>query len=166
MTDDELDGRSIGGGTAELRLSRTLDARRERVWMAWTDQEQVAQWWGPNGFTNTIHEMDVRSGGVWRLVMHGPDGVDHHNEFTYDEIVEPERLVYTHPPNEENDFLRFQVVVTLDERGGGTDLTFRMRFESATERERLEDLGGVEPANQTLDRLAQFLVDGGRSGLA
>ena len=57
------------------------------------DREIIATW-GPKGFTNTIHEMDVRPGGVWRFVMHGPDGVDYQNKIVYIEIVKPERLVY------------------------------------------------------------------------
>ncbi|MFB9807599.1 SRPBCC domain-containing protein [Haladaptatus pallidirubidus] len=97
MTDNELDDQSIEEETTELRITRTVDTPRERLWKAWTDPEQVAKWWGPNGFTNTVHEMNVRPAGVWRFVMHGPDGADYYNEFVYDEIVEPERLVYTHP---------------------------------------------------------------------
>jgi len=58
----------------EIVTTRVVDAPRERVWRAWTERAQVAQWWGPNGFTNTIHEMDLRPGGVWQFVMHGPDG--------------------------------------------------------------------------------------------
>lgn len=144
-----------------LTIRRTFETSRERVWEAWTDPEQVAQWWGPNGFTNTVDKMDVRPGGVWRFVMHGPDGVDYHNEFVYDEVVESERLVYTHPPNEENDFMEFQVTVTFNEyEDGKTDLTFQMRFESAAEREKLEYFGGAEAANQTLGRLDDYLMNG------
>ena len=72
----------------EIITTRVLDAPRELVWKAWTDPKHVAEWWGPNGFTNTIHEMDVRPDGVWRFIMHGPDGVDYKNEivFTYGSI--------------------------------------------------------------------------------
>ena len=70
----------------ELVITRIFDAPRELVWRAWTDPKHVAQWWGPNGFTNTIHEMDVRPGGVWRFVMHGPDGVDYANKIVFGEI--------------------------------------------------------------------------------
>ena len=59
----------------EIAATRVINAPRELVFRMWTDPEQVAQWWGPNGFTNTIYEMAVRPGGVWRFVMHGPDGV-------------------------------------------------------------------------------------------
>jgi uncharacterized protein YndB with AHSA1/START domain len=53
-----------------------VDGPRELVFAAWTDPKHVPRWWGPNGFTNTVLEMDVRPGGVWRLVMHGADRED------------------------------------------------------------------------------------------
>ena len=58
----------------DLVLIRIFDAPRERVWKAWTDPRQVAQWWGPAGFTNPRCEVDVRPGGVLRIDMRGPDG--------------------------------------------------------------------------------------------
>ena len=66
------------------------------VWQAWTDPKHLAQWWGPNGFSTTTSAFDMRPGGVWRFVMHGPDGRDYENRITFDEIVRPERLVYHH----------------------------------------------------------------------
>jgi uncharacterized protein YndB with AHSA1/START domain len=78
----------------EIVLSRVFDAPRKMVWEAWTDPKQVAQWWGPKGFTTTIEEMDVRPGGVWKQVMHGPDGTDYSNESVFLDVVLYERLVY------------------------------------------------------------------------
>ncbi len=63
----------------EIVLTRRIKAPRELVWEAYTKPEHVMQWYGPNGFTLTIHEMDVRVGGVWRFMMHGPDGTDYPN---------------------------------------------------------------------------------------
>ena len=58
----------------------------------------MVQWWGPRGFRNTIQEMDVRPGGHWRFVMHGPDGRDYPNHVVYVEVKRPERLVFKHVP--------------------------------------------------------------------
>ena len=63
-------------GEREIVAARVFAAPRALVFTPWTDPRHIVQWWGPNGFTTTIHEMDVRPGGVWRFVMHGPDGVD------------------------------------------------------------------------------------------
>ena len=70
----------------EVVIESTLNAPRELVWRAWTEADQIAAWWGPNGFTNTVHEMAVQPGGVWRLNMHGPDGTDYPNKIVYREM--------------------------------------------------------------------------------
>ena len=87
--DLEQDPRSIIG-------KRVLDAPRALVFSMWTDPEHLAQWSGPNGFTTTTRTFDFRPGGVWRFVMHGPDGRDYQNRITLDEITPPERIVYRH----------------------------------------------------------------------
>jgi uncharacterized protein YndB with AHSA1/START domain len=56
----------------EITISRKLNAPVELVWERWTNPAHIVNWWGPNGFTNTITIMDVTPGGEWRLVMHGP----------------------------------------------------------------------------------------------
>ena len=80
----------------QIAATREFDAPRDLVFSLWTDPVHIARWWGPKGFTNTIHEMDVRPGGVWRFVMHGPDGRDYENKIVYREIVRPERIAYSH----------------------------------------------------------------------
>ena len=71
----------------EIVITRVFDAPREMAWDAWTDPKQVVRWWGPRGFTTTIHEMDVRPGGVWRQTMHGPDGTDYPGQMVFVEVV-------------------------------------------------------------------------------
>lgn len=145
----------------ELVFRRVFDAPRELVFEAWTNPKHVAQWWGPRGFTNTIHEMDVRPGGVWRLVMHGPDGVDYHNRIVFLEVVKPERLVYKHEPREGSEPVSFRVTVTFLEREGKTELTMRMVFPSVEERDYVvQKHGAIEGANQTMERLAEYLRSG------
>lgn len=139
----------------EITTTRTLDAPRELVWKAWTEPEQITQWWGPIGFTTTIHEMDVRPGGIWRFIMHGPDGRDYPNKIVYIEIVKPERLVYDHGDEGQR---RFHVTVTFEEQGKKTRVTMHALFESAAERERVVKVyNAIEGAEQTLARLAEHL---------
>lgn len=143
----------------ELVFTRVFDAPPELVFEAWTNPKHVAQWWGPRGFTNTIHEMDVRPGGVWRLVMHGPDGVDYHNKIVFLEVVKPERLVYKHQAEPGYEPVDFEVTVTFAKRGNKTELTMRMVFPSAEQRDYVvKKHGAIEGANQTLDRLAGHLL--------
>ena len=77
---------------ASIVTTRVFDAPRDLVWAAWTDPAHLAQWWGPDGFTTTTSAYDLRPGGTWRFMMHGPDGSDYPNRITFDEIVRPERL--------------------------------------------------------------------------
>lgn len=79
----------------EIVITRVFDAPRELVWNAWTDPKQIVRWWGPRGFITTIHEMDVRPGGVWKSTMHGPDGTDYPSQSVFVEVVKPERIVYS-----------------------------------------------------------------------
>jgi len=143
----------------EIVIARVFDAPRERVFKVWTDPAHVTQWWGPTGFTSTIQEMDVRPGGVWRLVMHGPDGTDYPNKIVYTEIVEPERLVYVHGDDSGDASHDFHVTVTFEDQAGKTLLTMKSVFASAAERNRVvEEFGAIEGGNQTLDRLGEYLA--------
>lgn len=141
-----------------LSFSRLLDAPRELVWQVWTDPKHVVHWWGPNGFTNTNREMEVRPGGTWRFVMHGPDGTDYKNRIQYLEVVEPERLVYAHMGEDETEDIHFHATVTFEEQDGKTQLTMRMEFKTAEElRHVVEEFGAREGAVQHLGRLAAYL---------
>lgn len=143
----------------ELIITRLINASRELVWKAWTDPKHVMHWWGPNGFTNTIHEMNVKPGGVWRFMMHGPDGTDFPNKIIFNEVVKPERLVYTHSSEDENDPNVFQTTVTFEDQNGKTNLIMRAIFATAEERNRVvKEYGAREGGNQTLTKLEQYLA--------
>jgi uncharacterized protein YndB with AHSA1/START domain len=137
--------------------TRVFDAPRELVWSAWTDPNHLAQWWGPNGFTTTTSAYDLRPGGTWLFVMHGPDGRDYQNLVTFDEIVKPERLVYRHGDDVEP--VQFHTTVTFEDLGGKTRLTLRAQFPTADARDRVvREFGAAEGAVQTIERLADYLA--------
>jgi uncharacterized protein YndB with AHSA1/START domain len=141
----------------EILITRLLNAPRELAFRAWTDPEQVAKWWGPRGFRTTTHEMDVRPGGVWRFIMHGPDGTDFDNRVTYVDLVEPARIVYDHGGDDGN--VQFQSTITFEAQGEKTLLSMRMVFPTREERDRVVRVyGAVEGGNQTVDRLEQHLA--------
>lgn len=140
----------------EIVVSRRFNAPRELVWEAFTRPEHVAHWWGPEGFSTTTAEMDVRPGGVWRFVMHGPNGVDYQNFVRYTQVVKPERLVYLHGENE--DRIHFEVTVTFVEGDGATEVTLRQVYDTKEARDRsVQEFGAIEGARQTLSRLAAHL---------
>jgi uncharacterized protein YndB with AHSA1/START domain len=143
----------------QILIDRILDAPRERVWQAWTDPTQVIHWWGPRGFTTTIERMDVRPGGVWKYVMHGPDGTDYPNQCTFIEVVPPERLVFTHGGGARGQqSAQFESTWRFEALGGGTRIVIDMRFRSAADRDHVaQRYGAIEGARQTLQRLAEHL---------
>lgn len=144
----------------ELAITRTLNAPRTLVFEAWTKPEHLFNWWGPNGFTNTFHETDIRVGGTWKFTMHGPDGVDYENVITYTEITPPERIAYLHGSDDPNDPNNFEVEVTFEERGNQTFLTLLTRFASAEILQKvLREVGAEEGGKQTLNRLAEHVIN-------
>lgn len=138
----------------EIVVSRAISAPRELVFKVWTEPEHVVHWWGPDGFTSTLHEMDVRPGGVWNLTLHGPDGVDYRNRIIYRQIVPPEFLAYSHVSAP-----YFEAIVTFEEEGDKTRVTIRMVFETARLRNlTVEKFGAIEGGNQTLARLDEYVA--------
>jgi uncharacterized protein YndB with AHSA1/START domain len=143
----------------EIVITRMLDAPRELAWQAMTDPRHVVQWWGPDGFTTTIQEMDVRPGGVWTHVMHGPDGTDYPNHSVFQEVVYPERIVFAHGGRKlggpEADFIGTWTFETV---GSQTRITIHMVFPTAQARDAVvREYGAIEGGRQTLERLAEHL---------
>jgi uncharacterized protein YndB with AHSA1/START domain len=158
---DELDHISQSEfAEREIVISRVFDAPREMVWNAWTDPKQVVKWWGPRGFTTTIHEMDVRAGGIWRQTMHGPDGANYPGESAFLEVVKHQRIVFSHTGNKAGGpGSSFRSTWTFEDEGDQTKVTIRMVFDTQQERERVEkEFHAVEGGKQTLGRLGEYLA--------
>lgn len=151
---------AVAESAREMTISRVFDAPRELVWEAWTNPEHVAQWWGPDGFTTTIKKMDFRVGGVWKLVMHGPDGRDYPNSSIFREIVVPERIVFSHGGgSKDGPSSKFLATWTFEALGAQTKVTMRALFDTPEERDLIvRAYGAIEGGKQTLARLAEFLA--------
>lgn len=143
----------------EMAFTRVFDAPRKMVWEAWIDPQQMSLWWGPRGFTTTIDEMDVRAGGVWRLVMHGSDGTDYPNKSVFTDVVPYERLCFKVSGGKRGGpTSQFEMTATFADEGDKTRLTMRMVFASAEARDQnVREYGSIEGAKQTLERLAEHL---------
>ncbi len=140
--------------------TRVIDAPRDLVFEAWTDPKHLAQWWGPIGFTTTTSAFDMRPGGVWRFVMHGPDGRDYQNRIIFDEIVRPERIAYHHGGGGDVEPVQFRTTVTFEDLGGNrTRLTLHAVFPTPADRDRvIKDYGADKGAAETLSRLADYVA--------
>ncbi|WP_442484865.1 SRPBCC family protein [Aeoliella sp. SH292] len=142
----------------ELRLVRVYDAPVQMVWDAWTDPEQVGQWWGPRGFTITTHDKDFRTGGFWRYTMHGPDGTDYPNHTVYLEIDEHRKLVYDHGGYDDRPPL-FRVTVLFSEADGRTTMDMTMALATPEAAKEIAKFIKQAGGNATWDRLAEHLAN-------
>jgi len=139
----------------ELLMSRTINAPVELVWEVCTQPEHLANWWGPNGFTNTITKMDVRPGGEWDLVMHGPDGTDYKNKSVFTEVVRHKKLAYEHLS-----YPKFVASITFEEKAEKTQITWHMIFESAELfLQVVKTFGADEGLKQNLEKLDKYLAN-------
>lgn len=158
MTDQESSVSITRPNDKELVFVRIFDAPRELVWDAFTMEKHVVNWWGPHGFRTESVKHDLRVGGSWKLIMHGPDGREYKNTLNYLDVKRPEKLVYRHAGEPGDEPVTFQTEITFDDLGGKTRTTMRMVFDRPEDREFVTrtyqaEKGGV----QTLSRLAEFL---------
>lgn len=143
----------------DLVMTRVFDAPRDVVFKAWTDTRQVAQWWGPNGFTNPVCELDVREGGAMRIEMRAPNGVVYPMTGVFEEIAAAERLVFISSALDDKGNSMFAVLntVTFVEQHGKTELTLQARVIKATA-QAPQYLQGMRAGwTQSLDRLGAHL---------
>jgi uncharacterized protein YndB with AHSA1/START domain len=133
--------------------SRLVAATPSEVFAAMSDAARVARWWGPSGFTNTIHEYDFRPGGKWLLTMHGPDGKDYPNESRFTRIVANQLFEIEHLSGH-----HFLLTIELAPVPGGTEVKWLQTFDSAEHYQQIAAF--VASANgQNLDRLAAEVQD-------
>jgi uncharacterized protein YndB with AHSA1/START domain len=135
-----------------LRTERVFSASAREIFAAFEQQDRLARWWGPDGFTNTFERFEFEPGGRWVFVMHGPNGANYPNESVFREIERDTRIVIEHVVQP-----WFRLTVTLSARGEKTHLTWVQEFESPEFAAKMRRL--VETANeQNLDRLQSVLA--------
>jgi uncharacterized protein YndB with AHSA1/START domain len=135
-----------------FRTARDIPASPDQVFAAFSNAERLARWWGPAGFTNTFNVCELKPGGRWSFVMHGPDGGNHPNECVFAEVEPPGKVVVQHESKP-----KYRLVITLQPSAGGTTVSWAQTFENAEVASRIEHI--VVPANeQNLDRLWSEVV--------
>ena len=149
---------SGGEPERELVFTRLFGAPRELVFKAFTDRHHISEWWGPNGFTTTTYEMDVRPGGQWLFTMHGPDGTDYENRVRYTDVRAPEYLAYDHDGGDGGQAIHsFKAAISFEAERGKTRVTMRLICSSMEQKEFMAKFGAIEGGVQTLSRLETYL---------
>jgi uncharacterized protein YndB with AHSA1/START domain len=148
----ELPMSEVTNPEASVSTERLLPAPPRTVFAAFERPTRLAQWWGPNGFTNSFEQFEFRPGGRWVFVMHGPNGPGYANESVFRDIRPNARIVLEHVSKP-----WYRLTVTFTARGDCTHLTWLQEFESPQVAAKMRGL--AETANeQNLDRLQSLLV--------
>jgi uncharacterized protein YndB with AHSA1/START domain len=146
----------------EMIMERFFMAPRELVFRMYTEPEHIVRWWGPHGWTTTNYQMDVRPGGIWHYCMRSEDGIEAWGKSTYQEIQEPEKIVYIDAFSDENgndaeDMPVMKITIDFIEEGNGTKIISSTLFESQEELQKVLDMGAEQGMNETFDRLETYL---------
>lgn len=143
----------------EIVVTRVIDAPRSLVYAAWTDPEQIGQWYGPEGMAIDTKEIDLRPGGVWRFDMVTPGGMRYTNRMLFLRMEAPALIEVDYGTDQDDDPDRFKMLLTLDEQSDGkTVLTLRQMHPSKERRTTAIGFGAVEYGGQTLDKLARHVA--------
>jgi uncharacterized protein YndB with AHSA1/START domain len=106
----------------DLVLTRIIRASRRAVFDAFTRPDRLQRWWGPDGFTLTTCELDLRRGGAMRFVVGGPDGAEYPFTGHVLEAIPPARLIFTAELGDDPGDLLL-TVVSIDDHDDGTRVT-------------------------------------------
>jgi len=146
----------IEPGKQEITITRVFDAPRELVFKAYTDPQLFVQWWGPRRYETKIDKLDVRPGGLWRVVHRADDGSEHGFRGVHHDVVAPERIVATF----EYEGVPGHVLLgttTFEPLGNKTRLVQQSVFQSVADRDGMVASGMQEGSDDSMDRLAELL---------
>jgi uncharacterized protein YndB with AHSA1/START domain len=156
-------GNSVIAAERTLVTTRVFDAPRERVYKAWTDPKQMAQWFPPEGFTAPVCDLDVRVGGTIRIDMKGPEGEPFNGALfpgrgVYREVVPNERLAFTFAPEIGGKTMpTVLMTVQFEDQAGKTKLTIHQTLDTVADYEEMLKTGMREGIEESLGKLAGVL---------
>lgn len=138
----------------EIFSTRTLNSPVEIVYEAFSNPLHLKNWWGPNGFTNTIHEFDLQPGGKWTLTMHGPEKGNYENASIF-QIVEPLKLIKWQRVSKP----LFEMEIGFEKLSDTTTkISFRMLFDTIEECNKIRSF--AQPKNEeNFDRLEKEILN-------
>lgn len=154
-----------------LVLERVFGAPRELVFQMFKEPKHLKRWWGPRGWELPVCSVDFRPGGVWHFCMKCVDenqgeyyGMESWGKVVYEDIDEPEWLVYTDyfsdaDGNVNEAMPSTHVTMQFIDLGGRTKIVSRSRYASAEALETVLDMGMLQGITQTWDRLEERLAE-------
>ena len=137
----------------EIFSSRILNSPIETVYEAFSNPYHLKNWWGPEGFTNTIHEFDLKPGGKWILTMHGPEKGNYENSAIF-KSVQPLKLVSWTRVSQPFFDMEVGFEKISDSKSA---ISFRMIFNTAEECEKIKKFA-VSKNEENFDRLEKEII--------
>lgn len=141
----------------DLIITRVLNAPRRALWRAWSEPEQLRQWWCPKPWTTDVLAFDMQPGGAFNVRMHGPDGNSSEHPGCFLEVVPQSRIVFTsvltagwRPAAA---WVGFTAIITLSDYQLGTCYTAQVIHADEVTREEHEKMGFFEGWNHVITQL-------------
>lgn len=136
----------------EIFSTRIVNASLEITYQAFSDPVHLQKWWGPEGFTNTIHEFNLQPEGKWILTMHGPEKGNYENSSIFKTVVPLKLITWTRISQPIFDMeVEFEKI-----NDSKTRISFRMIFSSAEECEKIKRFA-LPKNEENFDRLEREL---------
>lgn len=149
----------------ELIMERIFDAPPELVFEAYSSCEHLKHWWGPKEWPMKECTLDFREGGEWHYCLRGPnEGDESWGKAVYQEIVEPDRIVYTDYFSDKDGDINEEmpgtkITMIFEPFEGKTKLIGRSEYPTDEDLKTVLDMGVVEGMTSSLDRLEEYLAD-------
>ena len=146
----------------DLVLEREVAVPPHLVWKAWTDPEHLKQWFAPKPYETPEAEIDLRPGGIFRVVMRSPEGEDmDQGAGCYLEVVENERLTWTGALGPgfrptESDF-PFTAIISLEPTATGTRYTAVAKHPNVDLKKQHEEMGFHDGWGAALGQLVELM---------
>ncbi len=144
----------------EFILKRVFNAARDLVFKVWTQPQYVEQWWGVEGCTIIVCDLDVRTGGTFRIDMKTNNGTVYVNRGVYVDVIANERIVHrdVREPDVAPGTLPVGIhTTTFEDIDGKTLVTLTSRFETTDDRDLMVKFGVIHGIRQSLSRLEQLI---------
>ena len=151
----------------KIVINRTFDAPRKKVWQAWTEPNQIEEWWGPHGFTTRVDEMDFKPGGHFKYTMLDKDENEYPSVGVFQKITASKCIVATDEfgDSDKNEKAAPEGLPTgmvnttsFDDVGEQTKVTISIMHQSVADRKKHEEMGVVEGFKQQMDKLEEYLA--------
>jgi len=145
-------------GKQEVVVTHVFDAPRDLVFKIITDPTLIPQWWGPRDLKTNVVKMDVRKGGIWRIVQRDPGGNEFAFNGVYHEILAPERVIDTFEFEPYPGHVLLETM-TLEEQDGKTLLTTKLVYQSVEDRDGMVQTGMESGQSESMERLGELLQE-------